>query len=153
MVTDKPNGGGVSPIAFYLDRGSGVPTYLQFVHQVNHALRLRYLRAGDQLPRIKDVTRTLAVNPDTVMKAYCELELRGIAARRPGVGTFITAAPDVAGLREMAELQRKLTGWLAEATAAGIDEQGLRALFTAALQDFHNAGGATHGPARKGDVA
>jgi len=153
MVTDKPDDGGVSPIAFYLDRGSGVPTYLQFVHQVDHALRLGYLRAGDQLPRIKDVTRTLAVNPDTVMKAYRELELRGIAVGRPGVGTFITAAPDVAGLREMAELQRKLTGWLAEATAAGIDELGLRALFTAALQDFHNAGGATPGPARKGDVA
>ena len=152
MITDKPDDG-VSPIAFYLDRGSGVPTYLQFVHQVDHALRLGYLRVGDQLPRIKDVTRTLAVNPDTVMKAYRELELRGIAAGRPGVGTFITTAPDVAGLREMAELQRKLTGWLAEATAAGIDELGLRALFTAALQDFLNAGGANPGPARKGDVA
>ena len=92
----------MSPIAFYLDRGLGVPTYLQFVHQVDYALRLGFLRAGDQLPRIKDVTRSLAVNPDTVMKAYRELELRGITAGRPGVGTFITQAPAVVGLKQMA---------------------------------------------------
>lgn len=151
MTTDKPDD--ASPIAFYLDRGSGVPTYLQFVHQVDYALRLGYLRAGDQLPRIKDVARTLAVNPDTVMKAYRELEVRGIAAGRPGVGTFITAAPEVAGLREITGLQRKLAGWLAEAAAAGIDELGLRALFNAALQNFHNAGGASAEPARTGEVA
>ena len=84
MVTVKPDDDGLSPIVFYLDRGSGVPTYLQFVHQVDYALRLGFLRVGDQLPRIKDVTRTLAVNPDTVMKAYRELELRGVAAGLPG---------------------------------------------------------------------
>ena len=84
MVTVKPDDDGLSPIVFYLDRGSGVPTYLQFVHQVDYALRLGFLREGDQLPRIKDVTRTLAVNPDTVMKAYRELELRGVTAGRPG---------------------------------------------------------------------
>ena len=151
VVTDKPDD--VSPVAFYLDRGSGVPTYLQFVHQVDYALRLGYLRAGDQLPRIKDVTRTLAVNPDTVLKAYRELELRGIAAGRPGVGTFVTAEPEVAGLREMAGLQRRLAGWLADAGAAGIDETGMKALFAAALRDFHNAGDATGGSAREGDVA
>jgi GntR family transcriptional regulator len=142
MVTDKPDDGGVSPIAFYLDRGSGVPTYLQFVHQVDHALRLGYLRAGDQLPRIKDVTRTLAVNPDTVMKAYRELELRGIAAGRPGVGTFITRAPDIVGLKQLATLRKKLSTWLAEAAEAGVDELGMKALFTAALRDFSDGGAA-----------
>jgi GntR family transcriptional regulator len=149
VVTEKPVSGdlpggadGVSPIAFYLDRGSGVPTYLQLVHQVDYALRLGFLTEGDQLPRIKDVTRSLAVNPDTVMKAYRELEVRGIAAGRPGLGTFIVAAPDVAGLREMATLQRRLTSWLADAAAAGIDEMGMKALFAAALRDFHDRGGA-----------
>jgi GntR family transcriptional regulator len=144
MVTVKPDdpGSDVSPIAFYLDRGSGVPTYLQFVHQVDYALRLGFLRAGDQLPRIKDVTRSLAVNPDTVMKAYRELELRGIAAGRPGVGTFITQAPDVAGLREMTTLHKKLTAWLKDAASAGVDELGMKALFTAALRDFNDGGGA-----------
>jgi GntR family transcriptional regulator len=142
VVTDKPDSDEGSPIAFYLDRGSGVPTYLQLVHQVDYALRLGFLTTGDRLPRIKDVTRSLAVNPDTVMKAYRELELRGIAAGRPGLGTFIVATPEVAGLREMAALQRRLTSWLADAAAAGIDETGMRALFAAALRDFQHGGGA-----------
>jgi GntR family transcriptional regulator len=141
MVTDKPDDD-VSAIAFYLDRSSGVPTYLQFVHQVDYALRLGFLEVGDQLPRIKDVTRTLAVNPDTVMKAYRELEIRGIAAGRPGVGTFIVAAPAIAGLREMAALQKRLAGWLADAATAGVDELGMKALFTAALRNFSDGGGA-----------
>lgn len=98
-----------------------------FVHQVDYALRLGFLRAGDQLPRIKDMTRSLAVSPDTVMKAYRELELRGITAGRPGVGTFITRAPDVVGLKQMATLQKKLTTWLAEAAEAGVDELGMKA--------------------------
>ena len=161
MVTVKPDNldDGVSPIAFYLDRRLGVPTYLQFVQQVDYALRLGFLRAGDQLPRIKDVTRSLAVNPDTVMKAYRELELRGIAAGRPGVGTFITRAPDVAGLKQMAMLQKKLTTWLAEAAEAGVDELVMKALFTAALRDFNDSGGAAPRrpgrpePRRKGGAA
>jgi GntR family transcriptional regulator len=145
MSTDKSVSDDGSLIAFYLDRGSGVPTYLQLVHQVDYALRLGFLRVGDQLPRIKDVTQSLAVNPDTVMKAYRELEVRGIAAGRPGLGTFIVAAPEVAGLREMAGLRRKLAGWLAEATAAGVDELGMKALIAAAMRDFywHDDGGAT----------
>ena len=134
---------------FYLDRGSGVPTYLQFVHQVDYALRLGFLREGDQLPRIKDVTRTLAVNPDTVMKAYRELELRGVTAGL-WVGTFITQAPDIAGLKQMAGLQKKLTGWLGEAAAAGVDELGMKALFTAALRNFNDGGGAARLPGRDG---
>lgn len=142
MITDKPVSDGVSPIAFYLDRGSGVPTYLQLVHQVAYALRLGFLTEGDQLPRIKDVTRSLAVNPDTVVKAYRELEVRGIAAGRPGLGTFIVAAPEVAGLREMSALQRRLGSWLTDAAAAGVDELGMKALFAAALRDFLDNGGA-----------
>jgi len=156
MITVKPDDDSLSPIVFYLDRGSGVPTYLQFVHQVDYALRLGFLREGDQLPRIKDVTRTLAVNPDTVMKAYRELELRGVAAGRPGVGTFITQAPDIADLRQMAALQKKLAGWLGEAAAAGVDELGMKALFTAALRNFNDSAGTARRPgrdARGGGVA
>lgn len=132
-----------------------MPTYLQLVHQVDYALRLGFLAAGDRLPRIKDVTRSLAVNPDTVMKAYRELEVRGIAAGRPGLGTFIVAAPDVAGLGEMTALQRKLVSWLAEAAAAGVDELGMKALFAAALRDLHHGGSAGgHLPGREvGDRA
>ena len=140
MITDKPDSD-QSPIAFYLDRGSGVPTYLQLVHQVDYALRLGFLTVGDRLPRIKDVTGSLAVNPDTVMKAYRELETRGIATGRPGLGTFIVAAPDVAGLRELSALRRRMLTWLNDAAAAGIDDLGRKALIAAALRDFHDGGG------------
>ena len=90
------------------------------------------------------------MNPDTVMKAYRELEFRGVAAGRPGVGTFITQAPDIADLRQMAGLQKKLAGWLGEAAAAGVDEVGMKALFTAALRNFNDSGGAARLPGRGG---
>ena len=76
-----------SPIEFRLDPASGVPTYLQLVHQVEHALRLGYLKPGDQLPKVRDVVATLVINPNTVLKAYRELETKGLAAGRPGQGT------------------------------------------------------------------
>src|SRR5271154_6273123 len=79
----------VSPIEFRLAPASGVPTYLQLVHQVEHALRLGYLKLGDQLPKVRDVVAALAINPNTVLKAYKELETKGIAVGRPGQGTFI----------------------------------------------------------------
>ena len=80
----EPRGPG-SPIEFRLDAASGVPTYLQLVHQVEHALRLGYLTLGDQLPKVRDVVASLAINPNTVLKAYKELETKGLAAAaRPG---------------------------------------------------------------------
>src|ERR1039458_1457689 len=100
MEVDTQNKSGdeslpVSSMVFRLDPRSGVPTYLQLVHQVEQALRLGYLVQGDQLPRVKDVVGSLAINPNTVLKAYRELEHRGIAAGRPGQGTFVEAAPAV----------------------------------------------------------
>src|SRR5262245_39835312 len=80
-----------SPIEFRLDAGSGVPTYLQLVQQVEHALRLGYLKPGDQLPKVRDVVASLAINPNTVLKAYRDLEIKGLAAGRPGQGTFVQA--------------------------------------------------------------
>ena len=76
-------------IEFHLDSRSGVSPYLQLVHQVRHALRLGLLREGDQLPTVKDVVARLAINPNTVLKAYKELEHAGLVAARPGVGTFV----------------------------------------------------------------
>ncbi len=95
-VPELPRGGGGtpgggprgpgSPIEFRLDAASGVPTYLQLVHQVEHALRLGYLTLGDQLPKVRDVVASLAINPNTVLKAYKELETKGLTAgpARPG---------------------------------------------------------------------
>jgi GntR family transcriptional regulator len=126
-----------SPIELRLDPASGVPTYLQLVQQVEHALRLGYLKPGDQLPKVRDVVASLAINPNTVLKAYKELETKGLAAGRPGQGTFIKAALSQIALPELAGLRKTLLGWLAAADAAGLDEDGMVALFTSALRDFH----------------
>ena len=126
-----------SSIVFRLDPRSGVPTYLQLVQQVENAIRLGYLRRGDQLPRIRDVVTSLSINPNTVLKAYRDLEQKGLIGARPGLGTFVEAAPETVGLSELTTLRRSLvTGWLREAAATGLDEDGIVALFTSALGDF-----------------
>lgn len=127
---------------FRLDPGSGVPTYLQLVQQVEQALRLGHLRLGDQLPRVRDVVAGLAINPNTVLKAYRELEHRGLVAGRRGQGTFVERTLDRAGLREQADLRRSLQEWMRAASAAGLDDAGMSALFTAALQDHRKDSGA-----------
>ena len=131
----------VSPIEFRLDAASGVPTYLQLVHQVEHALRLGYLKPGDQLPKIRDVVAELAINPNTVLKAYRDLELKGLAAGRPGQGTFVQATLSQVALPELAGLHKSLLGWLATADAAGLDADGIVALFSRAVRDFYERRG------------
>ncbi len=126
----------VSPIRFGLDPGSGVPTYLQLVHQVEHALRLGYLVPGDRLPRVRDVVAELAINPNTVAKAYKELETKGLTVGRPGQGTFIEATLGQVALPELTELRRSLVSWVAAADAAGLDEDGIAALVANVLRDF-----------------
>ena len=79
-------------IEFHLDSRSGVSPYLQIVQQVRQALRLGLLHEGDQLPTVKEVVAQLAINPNTVLKAYRELEHEGLASARPGVGTFVTGS-------------------------------------------------------------
>src|SRR5579862_6411058 len=115
-------GAGGSPIEFRLDDASGVPTYMQLVHQVEHALRLGYLTLGDQLPKVRDVVASLAINPNTVLKAYRDLETKGLASGRPGQGTFVQATLSQIGLPELAGLRKTLLSWLAAAGAAGLDE-------------------------------
>jgi GntR family transcriptional regulator len=127
-----------SPIEFRLDPSSGVPTHLQLVHQVEHAMRLGYLKPGDQLPKVRDAVASLAINPNTVLKAYRELEIKGLAAGRPGQGTFITATLSQATLPELTRLRRSLLVWLDTADTAGLDEDGMVALFTSVLRDFRN---------------
>ena len=143
-------GGPGSPVEFRLDAASGVPTYLQLVQQVEHALRLGYLKPGDQLPKVRDVVASLAINPNTVLKAYRDLEGKGLAAGRPGQGTFVQAALSQIALPELTGLRTALLGWLAAADAAGLDENGMVALFTSALRDFHERRG---GSRTRGDAA
>lgn len=145
---------GGSPILFRLDPGCGVPTYLQLVQQVEQALLLGYLASGDQLPKVRDVVADLAINPNTVLKAYRELEHKGIATGRPGQGTFIQSGVTQAGLPELSGLRRRLLRWLAEAGDAGLDDVGVTALFNTTLRDFaerrrvHDAGAASESATR-----
>ncbi len=149
---DGPRGPG-SPIEFRLDAASGVPTYLQLVHQVEHALRLGYLTLGDQLPKVRDVVASLAINPNTVLKAYKELETKGLTGR-PGQGTFIQATLGQVALPQLAGLHKSLLGWLTTADAAGLDQDGIVALFTSALRDFYKrrGGQADRGGAASGET-
>lgn len=115
-------------IEFFLDTRSGVSPYLQLVQQVRQALRLGMLREGDQLPTVKDVVSRLVINPNTVFKAYRELENQGLAAAKPGVGTFITRTLADDSLSAHKALRQDLRRWLAEARAAGVDDESIEAL-------------------------
>ena len=139
---------GRAAIEFRLDSASGVPTFQQLVQQVEHALRLGYLQPGDQLPKVRDAVASLAINPNTVLKAYRELELKGLLEGRPGQGTFITATLNQVGLAELTKLRRSLLGWLSQADTVGLDADGMAALFASVLRDFaerRDSGGAASG--------
>jgi GntR family transcriptional regulator len=116
-------------IEFHLDARSGVAPYRQLIHQVRHALRLGLLREGDQLPKVKDVVAGLAINPNTVLKAYRELEYEGLVAARPGIGTFVTGTLDGGPLAAHGPLRRDLQRWLVKARRAGLDDESIEALF------------------------
>src|ERR1700753_1056586 len=109
-------------IDFHLEAKSGVPTYLQLVQQVRQAVRLGVLRPGDQLPTVKEVVGSLAINPNTVLRAYRELDLEGLVEGRRGVGTLV--AGDVAPLPQddVKELRSTLKQWIARAHDAGLDD-------------------------------
>ena len=116
-------------IEFHLDTRSGVSPYLQIVQQVRRALRLGLLREGDQLPTVKDVVTRLAINPNTVLKAYRELEHDGLVGARPGVGTFVTRTLSDTSLAAHGPLRQELQRWLTKARRAGLDEESIEALF------------------------
>ncbi len=116
-------------IEFRIDARSGVAPYQQLVQQVRQALRLGLLHQGDQLPTVKDVVARLAINPNTVLKAYRELEREGLAAGRPGLGTFVTRTLADASLTAHGPLRKDLARWLAKARQAGLDDDSIEALF------------------------
>jgi GntR family transcriptional regulator len=116
-------------IEFHLDTGSGVAPYLQIVHQVRRALKLGLLHEGDQLPTVKEVVARIAINPNTVLKAYRELEHDGLVAARPGVGTFVTRTLSDPSLAAHGPLRQDLVRWLAKARLAGLDDERIEALF------------------------
>lgn len=152
--SDRTSGEAGPSLVLRLDPTSGVPTYLQIVQQVERALQLGHLLVGDQLPRVKDVVGALSINPNTVLKAYRELEHRGIAASRPGRGTFVEAAPPTVGIRELSRLRRSLlTGWLPTAAKAGLDASGTAALFDSTWREFWHTDSGADEARSAGDIA
>jgi GntR family transcriptional regulator len=121
---------------FRLDGSSGVPPYLQLVHQVRQALLLGYLQEGDRLPTVKDVATDLVINPNTVVKAYRQLEHEGLAGGRPGQGTFITATSAPAAPEAQEGLRASLEAWLRDAVEAGMSDDAVTALIAAARHDM-----------------
>src|SRR3954466_7103730 len=111
-------------IEFHLDARSGVAPYMQLIQQVRRAMRLGLLNEGDRLPTVKDVVARVAINPNTLLKAYRELEYEGLVQPRPRPGTVVTPTPR--GESELAAhepLRRDLDGWLAKARDAGLDDE------------------------------
>ena len=122
-------------IEFHLDPRSGVATYLQIVQQVKEALRLGTIDVGDQLPTVREVVADLAINPNTVAKAYRDLEHDGLVVAYQGRGTFVASTLAPASLRHHEELRAALEGWLQTAESAGLDEESIRALISATLRE------------------
>ncbi|HEX5370546.1 MAG TPA: GntR family transcriptional regulator [Dehalococcoidia bacterium] len=122
-------------IEFYLDRRSGTSPYLQLVEQVKRALLLGTLQVGDQLPTMKEVVAKLTINPNTVLKAYRELEHDGLIEARQGVGTFIVRSLADPSLSHHPTLRLALVDWLNDAREAGLNEDSIVALFDSARRE------------------
>jgi GntR family transcriptional regulator len=122
---------------FQLDPRSGLPTYLQLTQQVKQALRLGTLRPGDQLPTAREVVAKLAINPNTVLKAYRELQREGLVAPRPGQGTFVERSLGASRFADHAKLKAELVRWLGATRSAGLEVEDVEALFRAGVRDVY----------------
>jgi GntR family transcriptional regulator len=116
-------------IEFYLDTKSGVSPYLQIVQQVRRALKLGLLRQGDQLPTVKEVVSQVAINPNTVSKAYRELEHEGLVIARAGVGTFIASSDGVVAHDVQVPIRHDMLMWMERARSMGLDDESIEAIF------------------------
>jgi GntR family transcriptional regulator len=127
-------------IEFQLDSTSGVATYLQLVQQVHQALQLGLLKPGDQLPTAQQVVGKLAINPNTVLKAYRDLEREGLARARPGQGTFIVGTLPRTDPATQARFLQSMTKWLQSARAAGLGTEDIEAIYRTAIRNFYAEG-------------
>src|ERR1700733_12150927 len=118
-------------ISFQLSQDSGVPAYLQLAQQVKQAIRMGVLDVGDKLPTVKEVVAEVAVNPNTVMKAYWQLEHEGLVEGRQGVGTFVARRPAGPPPGRQLRLARSLERWAQTARAAGRGDEGIESMLRA----------------------
>jgi GntR family transcriptional regulator len=121
-------------VEFQLDETSGVATYLQLVQQVHQALRMGMLEPGDRLPTAQQVVAQLAINPNTVHKAYRELEREGLVRARPGLGTFVIRAPSGPDPAIQGRFLTAMTDWLRSARAAGLGPDDIEAIYHTAFR-------------------
>ncbi len=121
-------------ITFHLSTRSNVPPYVQLVEQVRQALLNDTLRPGDRLPTVKEVVGSLAINPNTVLKAYRDLEREGLVEGRQGVGTFVLRRPDGPPAGEQNALIRSLTAWVAKAQRAGLADADIESMVRTVLR-------------------
>jgi GntR family transcriptional regulator len=125
-------------ITFHLAAHSSLPPYVQIVEQVRQALLGDVLRPGDRLPTVKEVVGSLAINPNTVLKAYRDLEREGLVEGRQGVGTFVTRRPDGPSPTEQAALKRALATWVAKAQRAGLADGDIESMVRSVLVSVAN---------------
>ena len=123
-------------ITFRMDPTSGLTPYLQLVQQITHALRLSQLKVGDRLPTVRDVAAQLAINPNTVLKAYRHLEMQGLLVSRPGTGVFVAKELRGPSAQDQAALRRALVRWLTHAKDAGLDLESVQALFADTIRQY-----------------
>jgi GntR family transcriptional regulator len=128
---------GSALIRFRLDARTGVPAYRQLVDQVRQAVRLGVLTPGDRLPSVREVVTQIAINPNTVHRAYRELEVAGLAEGKPGLGTFVLENDNlgVAPPERTRELLGELRTWMESARKAGLDDDGIRGLVSASMDE------------------
>ncbi|MEU8434843.1 GntR family transcriptional regulator [Streptomyces sp. NPDC029216] len=134
---------------FRVDRRSGVATYLQLVNQVKQALRLGVLEPGDRLPTAREVVAATAINPNTVLKAYRELEREGLVEPRPGAGTFVRRSLSNPQTAADSPLRTALAAWMTQARDAGLGREDVTALIAAVVDESFNPSGPRPGPSRE----
>src|ERR1700735_4972655 len=121
-------------INFRIDGRTSVPPYLQIVQQVRQALRMGVLGMGDKLPTVREVVAATAVNPNTVLKAYRDLERDGLVQPRAGHGTFVVGVPAGPPPGTHSRLARSLAQWVRGARAAGLDDESIESLLRITLR-------------------
>ena len=124
-------------IELRIDARTGLPAYLQIVQQVKHALRLGLLAPGDQMPTVRELVASLAINPNTVMKAYRELEFEGLIGGRPGQGTFVLQTLAGPSHDDLIEMRAGLNRWFDRARELSLDRESIVALFTTTLRQHY----------------
>lgn len=122
-------------IEFHLDSSSGVATYLQLVRQVHQALQLGLLEPGDRLPTAAQVVASLAINPNTVLKAYRDLEREGLVRAKPGLGTFVVGELPRTDRAAQERFRRSMASWLRSAREAGLSTDEIEAIYRTAVRD------------------